>query len=94
MTKAGCFSWLGNKKSAPPPVSQVMAEQAKRISQDMVRKAVKDADDDFMLRVQGYDENDPVIQAAKEEKIKRRSQDMENRKKLEEEDFHKRLEGL
>ena len=71
-----------------------MAEQAKRMSQDMARKTAKNEDDDFMLRVQGYDEDDPVVKANKDEKIKRRSQDMETRKKMEEDDFHKRLEGL
>ncbi len=71
-----------------------MAEQAKRMSQEMARKTTKDADDDFMLRVQGFDEDDPAILAAKEEKIKRRSQDMEARQKTKEEEFHKRLEGM
>jgi hypothetical protein len=71
-----------------------MAEQAKRMSQEMARKTAKDTDEDFMLRVQGFDEDDPAILAAKEEKIKRRSQDMEARQKVKEEEFHKRLEGM
>ncbi len=67
-----------------------MAE-AKRISQSFRHKTASESDDVFMMRVQGYDDND--VQAAKEEKIQRRSQDMEAKRKSQEEEFHKRLQG-
>jgi hypothetical protein len=96
------FSCFGAKKEsssaapAPPSVSQVISERAKSMSQEMARsRSHKTEDDDeFQLRLQGFDENDPEFKAAKEEKIKRRSQDMESKRKSQEEDFQRRLQGL
>ncbi len=97
------FSCFGHKKEssepAPAPVvrpgSQVTAERAKSMSLDIARSASTcTTDDEFQLRLQGYDESDPEFKALKEEKIKRKSQDMESRRKSQEEYLHKRLEGL
>jgi hypothetical protein len=95
----GCFSCFGGsaKKESPAPVpdvTKVMTERAKSMSQDMARSTKTEDDDEFQLRLQGFDENDPEFKAAKEEKVKRRSQDMESKRKSQEEEFHKRLQGL
>ena len=93
--KGGCFSWLGAKKvSTPSTGTKVMGDQAKRISQDIQRKKASSTEEDFNLRVQGFDDDDPEIQAAKIERQKRRSQDMEAKKKEEEEAFQRRLQRI
>ena len=96
-----CFSCFSTKKESsgpgpePTSVSQVIAERAKSISQETVR--TRDTDDEFQLRLQGFDESDPEFQAAKDEKIKRKSQDMEAKRKAEEdleEHFQRRLQAV
>jgi hypothetical protein len=94
------FSCFGGKKepsagSTPttaPPAS--LGERTKSMSQEMVRSPKSQDDDEFQLRLQGFDESDPEFQAMKEEKVKRRSQDMEAKRKSQEEDFQKRLQGM
>ena len=71
-----------------------MGDQAKRISQDIQRKKFSSTAEDFNLRVQGFDEDDPEIQAAKIERQTRRSQEMEAKKKEEEEAFQRRLQQM
>jgi hypothetical protein len=90
-----CFSWLtGAKQEAPPPAApKAIGDQAKRMSQDLQRKKA-DSEEDFNLRLQGYDDDDPVIMAAKLERAKSRSQEMERKKKEEEEAFQRRLERM
>ena len=100
------FSCFGHKKQssepapAPPPRPgsdiTVTAERAKSLSLEIARSAstCTTDDDEFQLRLQGYDASDPEYKALKEEKIKRKSQDMESRRKSQEEYFHKRLQGL
>lgn len=96
----GCFSCFGGKKEpsgtgpAPTTVSTTLGERTKSMSQDMARSPKSHDEDEFQLRLQGFDETDPEFQAMKEEKVKRRSQDMEAKRKSQEEDFHKRLQGL
>jgi hypothetical protein len=95
-----CFSWLSGTKpasSAPAPSASpanVLADQAKRISQDIQRKRAGNSDEDFNLRVQGFDEDDPVIQAARLERQKSRSQEIERKKREEEEAFQRRLQRV
>ncbi len=94
------FSCFGYKKESPvpapvqPAASNVIAERAKSMSLDMARSTTTEDDEEFQLRLQGYDVTDPEFKAAREEKIKRKSQDMESRRKSEEEYFHRRLQGL
>ena len=72
-----------------------MAERTKSMSLDMARSTgTAEDDDEFQLRLQGYDDSDPEFKALREEKMKRKSQDMESRRKSQEEHLHKRLEGL
>jgi hypothetical protein len=94
------FSCFGLKKQSLEPAlvkqtSQVIAERAKSMSLDMARSTSTAADDDeFQLRLQGYDPSDPEFKALREEKMKRRSQDMESKRKSQEEHLHQRLQGL
>jgi hypothetical protein len=88
------------KQSAEPapvakPSSQVIAERVKSMSLDMARSTSTAGDEDeFQLRLQGYDPSDPEFKALREEKMKRRSQDMESKRKSQEEHLHQRLQGL
>ncbi len=87
------FTCFGIKKTPPPPANSVVGE-AKRMSQDAARAA---GEDDFALRVEGFDDDDAEIKAIKEEREKRRSQDMEAqaaKRKSQEEAFVRRLSGL
>jgi hypothetical protein len=72
-----------------------MSERTKSMSLDMARSTgtVED-DDEFQLRLQGYDVNDPEFKALREEKMKRRSQDMESKRMSQEQLLHNRLQGL
>ena len=93
-----CFG-VQKKSTEPVPVvrssSQVMGERAKSMSLDMARSTSTVGDDDeFQLRLQGIDPSDPEFKALKEEKMKRRSQDMESKRKSQEEYLHNRLQGL
>ncbi len=93
--KGGCFSWFGAKKaSTPVAATKTISDQAKRISLDIQRKKNSSTEEDFNLRIQGFDDDDPEIQAAKLERQKRRSQDMEAKKREEEEAFQRRLQRI
>jgi hypothetical protein len=92
----GCFAFLtgsAKKKAPAPPAQQAkLLAETRRVSQSFRSKSSSsESDSDFMMRVQGFD--DEQIQAVKEEKIKRLSQDMEAKRKSQEEDFHLRLQG-
>jgi hypothetical protein len=98
MSSLGCFPCFGAKKDssvpAPEAFTQVIAERAKAISMELARPPV--TDDELNLRLQGYEEDDPELQAVREEKIKRRSLEMEAaeaKHKSEVEHFHRRLQA-
>jgi hypothetical protein len=63
-----------------------MSQTARRMSQSS-----SETDGDFLMRVQGLD--DAQIQAAKEERIKRVSQEMEAKRKSQEDNLHLKLQG-
>ncbi len=96
MSSFGCFPCFGAKKEAQSPevFTQVIAERAKAMSMELARPTV--TDDELHLRLQGFEEDDPVLQAVREEKVKRRSLDMEvaeAKKKSQVENFHRRLQA-
>ena len=87
------FACFGIKKTQAPPSHRIVGE-AKRISQDAARAT---EDEDFALRVAGFEDDDPKMKALKEERELRKSQDMEAqaaKRKSQEEAFVKRLSGL
>ena len=51
-------------------------------------------DEDFGLHLQGFEDDDPVVQNAREERIKRKSQDMIERHKAEDEYLRHRMQVL
>ena len=90
------FSCFGFKKKTQPPAptSTQFLGEAKRISQEA---ALAVDDTDFALRIAGFDNDDPEMKAAKEERVKRRSQEMEAqaaKRKSEEEAFIERMQRL
>ncbi len=91
----GLLSCFGFKKAQPSPAPTSVLGEAKRISQEAARAV--DDDDDFALRMAGFDNDDPEIKAIQQEREKRRSQDMEEqaaRRKAEEESFLRRLQRM
>ena len=86
----GIFACFGVKKSKAP-ASKALGNQAQRISQEVARAE----DHEYALRLQGFGDEDPEMKAAKEERIKRTSQDMEARismRKSQEADYIRRLQ--
>jgi hypothetical protein len=93
----GFLTCFGKKEEEPKPAVQTkaLAEQAKRISQDAARSSTDN--DEFLLRVQGFGDDDPEIQKIKEAREQRRSQDMEARAQKEKDDeeaYRRRLQGM
>ena len=97
------FSCFGEHSHESAPValsgSQIIAERANSLSLDIARStSTTEDDDEFQLRLQGYDDSDPELKALREEKLKQKSQDMESKRRLQEEVLeeylHRRLEGL
>ena len=82
-----CFC-LKKKASKTVEPAQVVAYEAKRISAEIERRS----DDEFALRVRGFEEDDPIIKTKRTEEIKRREEAIEAQRKEEEEAFRQRME--
>jgi hypothetical protein len=82
-----CFC-LKKKASKTVEPAQVVAYEAKRISAEIERRS----DDEFTLRVRGFEEDDPIIKTKRTEQIKRREEAIEAQRKEEEEAFRQRME--
>ena len=70
--------------------TRIMEDEARRISQDI--KRIKPTDEEYNLRVEGFDDDGPVIQAAKLERRMRRSQEIIAERREEDEAFQRRLQ--
>ncbi len=89
-----CFPFLWNKKadttrSTSP--SQILAEGAKRISQDLAREMPTAEEDEFCLHLRGFEKDDPIVRAAKEERTRRQNEMAAEKQRAEEEDLLRRM---
>jgi hypothetical protein len=84
-----CFGFK-KKTSTLMDTTQIIGFQAKRISGELERKS----DQEFALRMQGFEEDDPAIQAKREEENKRKEEAIEAQRKEEEEAFRRRMQYL
>ncbi len=60
----------------------------------LTAKMERKSDDEFAMRVQGIEEDDPVFKAKREEENKRRQDAIEFKRKEEEEAFQRRMQRI
>ena len=90
------FGWtvFGKKKTSNTTATTVLAGEARFITQVIASEMPPVPDEDFGLHLQGFEDDDPVVQNAREERIKRKSQDMIERHKAEDEYLRHRMQVL
>jgi hypothetical protein len=88
-----CFN-LNGKGSPQPGPRDAIAYQARRISREIERKT----DEEFLMRMQGFESDDPAILAKRSEYKKRRQEALrreeEAQRKEDEERFQQRIQRL
>ena len=87
-----CFPVSWHRKDTPPSVSQMLAEGAKRMSQDLAREMPPTPEDEFCLRLRGFERDDPIVRETREERIRCQYQTIEAKRRLEEEDLRLRMQ--
>ena len=90
------FGWsvFGKKKAYNTTAAQVLAGEARFITQVIASEMPPVPDEDFGLHLQGFENDDPVLRTTREERVKRLSQDMIQRQRAEEDDLRHRMQTL
>jgi hypothetical protein len=86
----GTLACFGLKATASPKFipSEPIGYQARRISEELERKS----DEEFALRIQGFEEDDPAILIKRKEASQHRQEAIQALRKEEDEAFRRRME--